>query len=76
MLDELVELHGDRAGGEDPAIVAGLGSFRGRTVAIVGHQKGRDLKERAYRNFGSAARRATARRCACSSSPIASASRS
>jgi acetyl-CoA carboxylase carboxyl transferase subunit alpha len=54
MLDEFVELHGDRAGGEDPAIVAGLGRFRGRTIALVGHQKGRDLKERAYRNFGSA----------------------
>ena len=42
------------SGGEDPAIVAGLGRFRGRTIALVGHQKGRDLKQRAYRNFGSA----------------------
>ena len=50
--DDFVELHGDRAEGDDPAIVAGLGSFRGQTVAFVGHQKGRDLKQRAYRNFG------------------------
>src|SRR5579871_6421781 len=50
--DDFVELHGDRAEGDDPAIVAGIGSFRGRSVAFVGHQKGRDLKERTYRNFG------------------------
>jgi acetyl-CoA carboxylase carboxyl transferase subunit alpha len=47
-------LHGDRAGTDDHAIVAGVGSFRGRTIAIIGHQKGRDLKERAFRNFGMA----------------------
>jgi acetyl-CoA carboxylase carboxyl transferase subunit alpha len=50
--DDFVELHGYRAEGDDPAIVSGLGSFRGQTVAFVGHQKGRDLKQRAYRNFG------------------------
>src|SRR4249919_1614658 len=50
--DDFVELHGDRAQGDDPAIVAGTGSFRGQAVAFVGHQKGRDLKQRAYRNFG------------------------
>jgi acetyl-CoA carboxylase carboxyl transferase alpha subunit len=54
LVDEWVELHGDRAGTDDHAIVAGIGSFRGRTIAIVGHQKGRDLKERAFRNFGMA----------------------
>ena len=54
LVDEWVELHGDRAGTDDPAIVAGVGSFRGRTIAIIGHQKGRDLKERAFRNFGMA----------------------
>jgi len=54
LLDDFTELHGDRAGADDPAIVAGLGRFRGRTIALVGHQKGRDLKQRAYRNFGSA----------------------
>ena len=52
--DDFVELHGDRGEGDDPAIVAGIGSFRGRSVAFVGHQKGRDLKERTYRNFGMA----------------------
>jgi acetyl-CoA carboxylase carboxyl transferase subunit alpha len=54
LLEDFTELHGDRACGEDPAIVAGLGRFRGRTVAVVGHQKGRDIKERAFRNFGMA----------------------
>ena len=54
LLEDFAELHGDRACGEDPAIVAGLGRFRGRTVAVVGHQKGRDIKERAFRNFGMA----------------------
>jgi acetyl-CoA carboxylase carboxyl transferase subunit alpha len=50
--DDFIELHGDRAQGDDPAIVAGIGSFRGQSVAFVGHQKGRDLKQRTYRNFG------------------------
>src|SRR5205085_2713743 len=52
MCDDFVELHGDRAEGDDPAIVAGIGSFRGQSAAFVGHQKGRDLKQRTYRNFG------------------------
>ncbi len=47
-----VELHGDRAFGDDPALLAGFATFRGRTVAIVGHQKGRSTKQRIYRNFG------------------------
>ena len=50
--DDFVELHGDRSLGDDPAIVAGLGRFDGRTVALVGHQKGRDIRERTHRNFG------------------------
>jgi acetyl-CoA carboxylase carboxyl transferase subunit alpha len=54
MCDEWFEIHGDRAAFDDHAIVAGLGSLEGRTIAIVGHQKGRDLKERAVRNFGMA----------------------
>ena len=54
MLDDFVELHGDRSNADDRAIVAGLGSFRGRTVALVGHQKGRDIHERTRRNFGMA----------------------
>jgi acetyl-CoA carboxylase carboxyl transferase subunit alpha len=52
ILDDFVELHGDRSLADDAAIVAGLGSFRGRTVALVGHQKGRDIRERTRRNFG------------------------
>ena len=54
ILDEWFELHGDRGRMDDHAIVAGIGSLAGRTVALVGHQKGRDLKERAVRNFGMA----------------------
>ena len=54
LCDDFVELHGDRALGDDPAIVAGLARFRGRTIALVGHQKGRDVRERAHRNFGMA----------------------
>ena len=52
MCDDFVELHGDRSLADDPAIVAGLARFRGRTVALVGHQKGRDIRERTHRNFG------------------------
>ena len=52
MCDDFLELHGDRAEGDDAAVVAGIGSFRGQTVAFAGHQKGRDLKQRAHRNFG------------------------
>ena len=47
-----VELHGDRAGSDDGAVVAGFARFRGRAVAVVGNQKGRDTKERQARNFG------------------------
>ncbi|MCS7006612.1 MAG: acetyl-CoA carboxylase carboxyltransferase subunit alpha [Thermoleophilia bacterium] len=54
MLDDFFELHGDRSRADDPSIVAGIGSLRGRTVVLVGHQKGRDLKERTRRNFGMA----------------------
>ena len=54
ILDDWFELHGDRGRMDDGAIVAGLGSLAGRTVALVGHQKGRDLKENVARNFGMA----------------------
>jgi acetyl-CoA carboxylase carboxyl transferase subunit alpha len=54
LLEDFVELHGDRARGDDAAIVTGLGRFAGRTVALVGHQKARDIRERARRNFGMA----------------------
>ncbi len=46
------ELHGDRAYADDPAIVGGLARFEGIPVIVIGHQKGRDVKERQYRNFG------------------------
>jgi acetyl-CoA carboxylase carboxyl transferase subunit alpha len=54
LLEDWVELHGDRARGDDAALVCGLGRFDGRTVVVIGHQKGRDVKERAKRNFGMA----------------------
>lgn len=46
------ELHGDRNFADDPAIVSGIARFNGKPVAIIGHQKGRDTKERIYRNYG------------------------
>jgi acetyl-CoA carboxylase carboxyl transferase subunit alpha len=52
LFTEFMELHGDRAYGDDKAIVAGLAKFHGRPVAIIGHQKGRDTKQRLLRNFG------------------------
>jgi acetyl-CoA carboxylase carboxyl transferase subunit alpha len=52
ILDDWVELHGDRGRADDGAIIAGLGSLDGRTIALVGHQKGREVKERVDRQFG------------------------
>ncbi|MDA7691475.1 acetyl-CoA carboxylase carboxyltransferase subunit alpha [Methylophilaceae bacterium] len=46
------ELHGDRAFSDDPAIIGGLAEFEGHSVMVIGHQKGRDIKERQHRNFG------------------------
>src|SRR6188768_549445 len=46
------ELHGDRGFADDPAIVGGLARFNGETCVVVGHQKGRDTKEKIFRNFG------------------------
>ena len=54
LLDDWFELHGDRQHGDDAALVAGIGSFRGKTVVLIGNQKGRDVKERTRRNFGMA----------------------
>lgn len=54
LCSEWIELHGDRAFGDDGAIVAGFARFNGRAVAVVGNQKGRDTKERQERNFGQA----------------------
>ncbi|HEY1513624.1 MAG TPA: carboxyl transferase domain-containing protein, partial [Gaiellaceae bacterium] len=53
-VDDWVELHGDRGRADDGALVTGLGKIDGRTVALVGHQKGRDVKERLDRQFGMA----------------------
>src|SRR5262249_17773149 len=52
MFTDFIELHGDRAFGDDRAIITGVGKFRGRPVAISGQQKGRDTKQRVARNFG------------------------
>jgi acetyl-CoA carboxylase carboxyl transferase subunit alpha len=54
ILDDFFELRGDRGRANDAAVVAGLGKLEGRTVVVVGHQKGRDIKERTQRNFGMA----------------------
>lgn len=52
LFDEFVELHGDRRFKDDPSIVAGLANFHGRSVMVLGHQKGRTTKENVRRNFG------------------------
>jgi len=52
MFTDFHELHGDRSFADDPAIVGGLARFNGQAVMVIGHQKGRDTRERGYRNFG------------------------
>ena len=52
LTEDFMELHGDRRAKDDPAIVAGLGFYKGRTAAFIGHQKGRTTRERLARNFG------------------------
>jgi acetyl-CoA carboxylase carboxyl transferase subunit alpha len=52
LLDDWFELHGDRRLGDDAAMVTGLGKLDGRTVVVVGQQKGRDIQERSHRQFG------------------------
>ncbi len=52
LTEDFTELHGDRFFGDDPAMVGGLARFRGRSVAIVGQQKGREIKEKLARNWG------------------------
>jgi acetyl-CoA carboxylase carboxyl transferase subunit alpha len=54
LFTDFVELHGDRYFADDPAIVAGFARFHGRPILVVGHQKGRDTKQRLARNFGQA----------------------
>lgn len=52
MTDEWVELHGDRGGSDDPALVGGVARLEGQPVVMLGHQKGRDTKDNVARNFG------------------------
>jgi acetyl-CoA carboxylase carboxyl transferase subunit alpha len=52
LFEDFVELHGDRARAEDPALVTGLARFQGQTIALIGQQKGREINERTRRNFG------------------------
>lgn len=52
LFEDFIEVHGDRKFGDDPAIVAGFARFRGTPCAVVGHQKGRNTKEKVIRNFG------------------------
>ena len=52
LFDDFLELHGDRVYGDDPAIVGGLARFEGRSLVVVGHQKGRETREKIARNFG------------------------
>jgi acetyl-CoA carboxylase carboxyl transferase subunit alpha len=52
LFTDFIELHGDRYFGDDKALIAGLAKFHGRPVAVIGHQKGRDTKQRVERNFG------------------------
>jgi acetyl-CoA carboxylase carboxyl transferase subunit alpha len=52
LTDAFMEIHGDRRSADDPAIVAGLGFYRGRSMAFIGHQKGRTTRQRIARNFG------------------------
>ena len=54
MCDDFIELHGDRTVGDDKAIIGGFGTLNGQTVMFIGQQKGRNTKERQYRNFGMA----------------------
>lgn len=52
LFEEWTEIHGDRKFGDDPAIVSGFARFRGEPCAVIGHQKGRNTKEKIHRNFG------------------------
>jgi len=54
LFQDFLEMHGDRRFADDPAIVAGLAFYKGRTVAVIGHQKGRTTRARIERNFGQA----------------------
>src|SRR2546428_96404 len=52
LFSDFVEIHGDRKYADDPAIVAGFATYKGTPIAVIGHQKGRDTREKVRRNFG------------------------
>src|SRR3989441_6409031 len=52
LFSDFVEIHGDRKYADDPAIVAGFATYKGTPIAVLGHQKGRDTREKVRRNFG------------------------
>lgn len=54
IIEDFIELHGDRCFGDDPAVVGGIGRFNGRAVTVIGQLKGKDTKENLARNFGMA----------------------
>src|SRR5215831_17204244 len=54
IFENFSEIHGDRRFADDPALVCGMAQFHGLQVVVIGHQKGRDIKSRRYRNFGMA----------------------
>lgn len=54
IMDDWIELHGDRGGQDDPALIGGLGKLNGKTVIFIGHQRGKDTKDNVLRNFGMA----------------------
>jgi len=76
LFSDFEELHGDRSFADDPSIVGGLARFNGQSVIVIGHQKGRDTKEKIVRNFGMPGRKATVKPCGSCGSRKGSASRS
>ncbi len=74
LFTDFVELHGDRRFAEDGALIAGIGKYHGRSVVVVGHQKGRTSKEQTKRNFGMPNPEGYRKAIACMSSPSASTS--
>jgi len=54
IMDDWIELHGDRGGQDDPALIGGLGKLDGKTIVFIGHQRGKDTKDNVLRNFGMA----------------------
>nr|QCI07957.1 acetyl-CoA carboxylase, carboxyl transferase subunit alpha [Plumaria plumosa] len=54
IMDDWIELHGDRGGNDDPALVGGISKLNGQTVIFIGHQRGKDTKDNVVRNFGMA----------------------